>query len=186
MIAFPEVQRRAQAEADAVVGRDRLPTFADTPHLLYVCAKRRNDQRKSLLLSHRFRCLTPQPEKTGTKARTLRKGTVWISRKPAGPGTRQPEAFVLRGGQQVLSSSQRAIEWRCQHNGIQFTWGMLTSKREMGKETASLNSRTSRLAVLGVKDDRSCKLWRKGPRCLHPYSTGSVKFLRVALKRIRA
>ncbi|KAI0276739.1 cytochrome P450 [Russula aff. rugulosa BPL654] len=29
MIAFPKVQLRAQAEIDAVVGRDRLPTFAD-------------------------------------------------------------------------------------------------------------------------------------------------------------
>ena len=38
MIAFPEVQRRAQAEIDSVVGRDRLPTFADAPRLLYVRA----------------------------------------------------------------------------------------------------------------------------------------------------
>jgi len=38
MIAFPEVQGRAQAEIDAVVGRDRLPTFADAPHLPYVRA----------------------------------------------------------------------------------------------------------------------------------------------------
>ena len=38
MIAFPEVQRRAQAEIDAVVGRDRLPTFADAPRLPYVRA----------------------------------------------------------------------------------------------------------------------------------------------------
>jgi cytochrome P450 len=38
MIAFPEVQRRAQAEIDAVVGRDHLPTFADTPRLPYVRA----------------------------------------------------------------------------------------------------------------------------------------------------
>ena len=38
MIAFPEVQRRAQAEIDVVVGRDRLPTFADAPHLPYVRA----------------------------------------------------------------------------------------------------------------------------------------------------
>ena len=38
MIAFPEVQRRAQAEIDAVVGRDRLPTFSDAPRLSYVCA----------------------------------------------------------------------------------------------------------------------------------------------------
>jgi len=38
MIAFPEVQWKAQAEIDAVVGRDRLPTFADAPRLPYVCA----------------------------------------------------------------------------------------------------------------------------------------------------
>jgi cytochrome P450 len=38
MIAFPEVQRRAQAEIDAVVGRDRLPAFADALHLPYVRA----------------------------------------------------------------------------------------------------------------------------------------------------
>ena len=38
MIAFPEVQRRAQVEIDGVVGRDRLPTFADSPRLPYVQA----------------------------------------------------------------------------------------------------------------------------------------------------
>ena len=38
MVAFPQVQRRAQAELDAVVGRTRLPTFADAPHLPYVRA----------------------------------------------------------------------------------------------------------------------------------------------------
>jgi cytochrome P450 len=38
MIAFPEVQRKAQAEIDAAVGRDRLPTFADAPRLPYVWA----------------------------------------------------------------------------------------------------------------------------------------------------
>ena len=38
MIAFPEVQRKAQAEMDAIVGRDRLPTFADAPRLPYVQA----------------------------------------------------------------------------------------------------------------------------------------------------
>jgi hypothetical protein len=34
---------------------------------------------------------------------------------------RQPEAFVLHEGKQVLSSSQRAVEWRCQPKRIQFT-----------------------------------------------------------------
>ena len=33
---FPRVQRRAQAELDIVVGRDRLPTFDDRPRLPYV------------------------------------------------------------------------------------------------------------------------------------------------------
>ena len=33
---FPQVQRRAQAELDAVVGRDRLPTFNDRPRLPYI------------------------------------------------------------------------------------------------------------------------------------------------------
>ena len=38
MVAFPEVQRCAQAELDAVVGRDRFPTFSDVPHLPYIHA----------------------------------------------------------------------------------------------------------------------------------------------------
>ena len=38
MLAYPETQARAQAELDAVVGRSRLPTFADYPHLPYICA----------------------------------------------------------------------------------------------------------------------------------------------------
>jgi cytochrome P450 len=29
MILFPDVQKKAQAEIDAVVGPDRLPSFAD-------------------------------------------------------------------------------------------------------------------------------------------------------------
>ena len=33
---FPQVQRRAQAELDVVVGRDRLPTLDDRPRLPYI------------------------------------------------------------------------------------------------------------------------------------------------------
>jgi cytochrome P450 len=33
---FPQVQRRAQAELDIVVGRDRLPTLNDRPQLPYI------------------------------------------------------------------------------------------------------------------------------------------------------
>ncbi|KAI0066940.1 cytochrome P450 [Artomyces pyxidatus] len=38
VVTHPEAQRRAQTELDAVVGRGRLPTFADLPHLPYVSA----------------------------------------------------------------------------------------------------------------------------------------------------
>ena len=35
LVLFPQVQRRAQAELDLVIGRDRLPTFDDRPRLPY-------------------------------------------------------------------------------------------------------------------------------------------------------
>lgn len=35
---FPEVQAKAQAELDAVVGTDRLPSFEDRSQLPYVSA----------------------------------------------------------------------------------------------------------------------------------------------------
>jgi cytochrome P450 len=38
MLAYPETQARAHAELDAVVGRARLPTFADLTHLPYIRA----------------------------------------------------------------------------------------------------------------------------------------------------
>ncbi|TCD68023.1 hypothetical protein EIP91_011634 [Steccherinum ochraceum] len=38
MVLYPSVQRRAQAELDAVVGPHRLPTFSDLPYLPYIQA----------------------------------------------------------------------------------------------------------------------------------------------------
>ena len=38
MVLYPEVQRKAQAEIDAVVGKERLPDFGDRPLLPYVSA----------------------------------------------------------------------------------------------------------------------------------------------------
>ncbi|KAF8503337.1 cytochrome P450 [Russula emetica] len=38
MIAHPEMQKRAQDELDAVVGRDRIPAFSDAPNLPYIQA----------------------------------------------------------------------------------------------------------------------------------------------------
>jgi cytochrome P450 len=51
MLAYPETQARAHAELDGVVGRTRLPTFADYPHLPYIRA-----MVKELL---RWRPITP-------------------------------------------------------------------------------------------------------------------------------
>lgn len=36
MVLFPDVQKRVQAELDAVVGRKRLPTFEDRASLPYL------------------------------------------------------------------------------------------------------------------------------------------------------
>jgi cytochrome P450 len=36
LVLFPQVQRRARAELDVVIGRDRLPTFDDRPRLPYI------------------------------------------------------------------------------------------------------------------------------------------------------
>jgi len=38
MACFPEVQKKAQAEIDRVIGSDRLPTMADEPQLPYIRA----------------------------------------------------------------------------------------------------------------------------------------------------
>ena len=38
MALYPEVQKKAQAEIDAVVGSDRFPGFEDRPSLPYINA----------------------------------------------------------------------------------------------------------------------------------------------------
>ena len=38
MVLFPEVQKKAQAEVDSIVGSQRLPTFADKEEMPYVFA----------------------------------------------------------------------------------------------------------------------------------------------------
>ncbi|KAN0078124.1 Cytochrome P450 [Tylopilus felleus] len=45
MVLFPEAQRRAQREIDAVVGSDRLPSFSDRPSLPFVEAVLRETLR---------------------------------------------------------------------------------------------------------------------------------------------
>ena len=45
MVQYPEVQKRAQAEIDAIVGTERLPDFGDRSSLPYIEAVYRETLR---------------------------------------------------------------------------------------------------------------------------------------------
>ena len=49
MALYPEVQKKAQAEIDAVVGPNRLPDFQDRPFLPYVNAVVKESARWNLV-----------------------------------------------------------------------------------------------------------------------------------------
>ncbi|KAN0124436.1 cytochrome P450 monooxygenase [Russula decolorans] len=89
MLAYPETQARAHAELDAVVGRARLPTFADYPHLPYIRA-----MVKELL---RWRPIVPlitphrSTEDDWYEGMFLPKGTICIAN--AWHMNRDPEIF---------------------------------------------------------------------------------------------
>jgi Cytochrome P450 len=50
MALYPEVQKKAQAEIDAVVGPNRLPDFHDRPTLPYINAVVKESSRWNLVL----------------------------------------------------------------------------------------------------------------------------------------
>ena len=50
MALYPEVQKKAQAEIDAVVGPNRLPDFHDRPSLPYINAVIKESSRWNLVL----------------------------------------------------------------------------------------------------------------------------------------
>jgi cytochrome P450 len=45
LVLYPDVQKKAQAELDSVLARDRLPTFDDRPRLRYIDAMCREVMR---------------------------------------------------------------------------------------------------------------------------------------------
>ena len=48
MALYPEVQKKAQAEIDAVIGPNRLPDFHDRPSLPYINAVVKESSRWNL------------------------------------------------------------------------------------------------------------------------------------------
>ena len=50
MALYPEVQKKAQAEIDAVVGPNRLPDFEDRPFLPYINAVVKESMRWHLVV----------------------------------------------------------------------------------------------------------------------------------------
>jgi cytochrome P450 len=50
MTLYPDVQKKAQAEIDAVVGPNRLPDFHDRPSLPYIDAVLKESSRWNLVL----------------------------------------------------------------------------------------------------------------------------------------
>ena len=50
MALYPEVQKKAQAEIDAVVGQNRLPDFHDRPSLPYINAVVKESSRWNLVI----------------------------------------------------------------------------------------------------------------------------------------
>ena len=50
MALYPEVQKKAQAEIDVVIGPDRLPDFQDRPSLPYINAVVKESMRWHLVV----------------------------------------------------------------------------------------------------------------------------------------
>ncbi|KAI0328373.1 CyP450 monooxygenase [Cubamyces sp. BRFM 1775] len=104
MASYPDVQRKAQAELDTVIGRDRLPTFADRDSLPYISAL-----AKECL---RWRVVAPlgmphsSTEDLEYRGHLIPKGTliiynIWAysrdSRHYPDPEVFRPERFLMNG-----------------------------------------------------------------------------------------
>lgn len=66
MVTHPEVQKKAQEELDRVVGRNRMPNFADQPDLVYITAIVREMMRwRTIIAGGLAHCSTEDDEYNG-------------------------------------------------------------------------------------------------------------------------
>lgn len=107
MTLHPEVQRKAQAEVDAVVGGDRLPRMADMEHLPYVNAVIKETMRWSISaplgMSALFRFLLPCSSRLTGVPHSTTKDDVYNGRLFCFPGSVdmsfdfEPGHFIPKG-----------------------------------------------------------------------------------------
>ncbi|POY72210.1 hypothetical protein BMF94_4716 [Rhodotorula taiwanensis] len=104
MVTHPEIQKKAQEELDRVVGRDRLPNFADQPDLVYIGAIVREMMRwRTIIAGGLAHCSTEDDTYNGY---FIPKGTVVLANHWAihmdpelypEPQLYKPERFIKDG-----------------------------------------------------------------------------------------
>lgn len=66
MVLHPEIQKKAQAELDAVIGPGELPTFSDRPSLPYI----------GYIVQETYRCVQIDGNSHKTVHRMLKSGRI--------------------------------------------------------------------------------------------------------------
>ncbi|KAG1779292.1 cytochrome P450 [Suillus placidus] len=106
MTLFPEVQKKAQAEIDAVVGPDRLPSFTDRASLPYIDALAKEVLRWNVAIPGADHCVTEDDIHDGyyIPKGSLIVPNIWFMLNDpetyANPSEFSPERFLAKDGKE--------------------------------------------------------------------------------------
>ncbi|KAG1840822.1 cytochrome P450 [Suillus subalutaceus] len=106
MTLFPDVQKKAQAEIDAVVGPDRLPSFTDRPSLPYIEALAKEVLRWNVVIPSIDHCTTEDDIHDGyyiPKGSLIIPNIWFMLNDPetyANPSEFNPERFLAKDGKE--------------------------------------------------------------------------------------
>ncbi|KAG1879755.1 cytochrome P450 [Suillus subluteus] len=106
MTLFPDVQKKAQAEIDAVVGPDRLPSFADRDYLPYTEALVKEVLRWNVIALISAHCVTNDDIHDGyyiPKGSLIMPNIWFMLNDPqayANPSQLNPERFLAKDGKE--------------------------------------------------------------------------------------